>query len=84
MKNPPEVKPGDWITIGNRRCVVCRLYEPGSPLGLGLVVFDPKKPTDHDFAWDGERFVFPERGDFGGYAERKSELARFVNQLQGR
>jgi len=79
MRNPPEIKPGDWIVVGKIDCVVTHLYPPNSPFGAGLVVFNKSKPTTHDVSWDGEKWFFPERPDFGGYG-RDSDP--YVQQLK--
>ena len=69
---PPKLNTGNWITIGHWHCIVSKIYaeESRDALGLGEVVYNPEKPTTRDFDWDGEKYFFPDRGDFGGYAER--------------
>lgn len=68
MKEHPEVSEGDWIKVGNVDCIVQKLYQPDSPFGVGQVLFNRDKPTTHEVDWDGEKWIFPERGDYGGYA----------------
>lgn len=75
----PSVKSGEWIKVSGNDCVVTHVYEEGSPFGTGIVVFNPKKPTTHDFDWDGEHWFFPKRPDFGGYAQ---ESDPYVRQLK--
>ncbi len=48
MDKPP-VTPGDWIEVSGNHCVVTDVYEEDSQFGTGMVVFDPKKPTTHEF-----------------------------------
>jgi hypothetical protein len=76
MPERPVVEPGDWISIGNTNCVVADVRQPGSVSISGdiKVVFNPQKPTNHDVEWNGEAWVFCERPDFGGYADRYSRL----------
>jgi hypothetical protein len=80
--NPPQLRIGDWITINRMDCVIAALREPGDPFGLGEVVFDPEKPTSHDFDWDGEKFILPPRPDFGGYADGNPRYRAAVEKLK--
>lgn len=55
IKNHPEIKPGDWINVGQQSCVVSKVYSKEPSMGICEVVFDPDKPTNHDVDWDGEK-----------------------------
>jgi hypothetical protein len=82
MKNAPAIQAGDWITVGSQDCVVKLVYESGSPFGRCLVVFNKVKPTTHDVDWNDNGWFFPQRPDFGGYAQDNDP---YVQQLkQGR
>jgi len=78
IKHPP-IKSGSWITVENHDCVVKQIYEDNSEFGICLVVYKKEKPTTHDVDWDGEKWFFPERSDFGGYPAQSDP---FVYQLK--
>jgi hypothetical protein len=80
VTNAPSIKPGDWITVGIHDCVVRKVYKPNSMLGKGQVVFNADKPTMHDIEWDINRWFFPERPDFGGYARPRDPYAQQLKQ----
>jgi hypothetical protein len=79
MNKFPEIKTGDWIVVDGQNCVVKNVYPQNSMSGVCLVVFNKKKPTTHDVDWDGEKWFFPDRPDYGGYA-RDSDP--YVQQLK--
>jgi hypothetical protein len=83
MQPRPSVAPYDEIYVGTTRCVVSLVREPGHSFGDCEVVFNPDKPTNHDVVWGDGKWEFPERGDFGGYAERNDRLRPFVAKLRG-
>ena len=77
-KAMPRIAQGEWIEVQGRDCVVRIVYPDLSAFGACQVVFNREKPTTRDVAWDGEKWVFPERPDLGGYGRRGD---RFVEQL---
>ena len=77
----PNVSAGDWIYVGTVRCVVRMVYKPESTNGVCEVVFNKDKPTTHDVDWDGDKWFFPKRPDFGGYPRQSDP---FVQQLLGK
>ena len=84
MVDRPNVNPFDWIKVEGTPCVVAVVRNPDHVKFSGdlEVVFDPKKPTNHDVEWNGQEWVFCKRGDFGGYADRYPRLSAFVNTLK--
>jgi hypothetical protein len=74
----PTLLEGQWIEVQGRDCVVQIVYDSSSPFGACQWVFNREKPTTHDVAWDGAKWFFPKRPDFGGYGRRGD---RFVEQL---
>lgn len=80
MKKHPPIRLGSWITVGTRECVVSHLYEENSPFGVCIVVFNKEKPTTHDVDWDGGKWFFPKRSDYGGYP---SSNDKYVQTLKG-
>lgn len=75
----PLVRPGEWIKVGGNDCVVTHVYEDDSQPETGMLVFNPKKPTTHEFRWDGDHWVFSDSPDYGGYAR---ESDPYVRQLK--
>ncbi|HHD2920640.1 hypothetical protein [Enterobacter kobei] len=59
----PEIIPSDWIDVAGRACVVMRVYPKNSPF----------------VDWNGEKWFFPQRPDFGGYGR---DDAPYVRQLK--
>ena len=82
MSLRPQLKPYDWIRIGQVDCVVALVREEGDSSGDCEVVFNPKNPTNHDVEWDGDKWVFCKRNDFGGYAEKYTRLQEAVHRLR--
>lgn len=84
MIERPPIAVGDWIRIGERDCVVSAVRRPEHVDAGGHieVVYDASKPTNHDAEWDGDKWIFSKRGDYGGYAAGKSRLASAVSQLK--
>lgn len=79
MSEHPKLNPTDWIKVGNIDCVVTCVYPQNSSSLICLVVFDKTKPTTHDVDWDGEKWIFPKRPDFGGYI---NDTDKYVLQLK--
>lgn len=67
-KTHPDLQIMGWIKVGNYDCVVKKILPQDYPGGVCIVVFNKTKPTTHHVGWDGEKWFFPERPDFGGYA----------------
>jgi len=82
MAEQPSIRPGEWITIGKRDCVVSQIYDSSYSFGDIEVVFDKDKPTNHDAIWEGEKWNFAPSSDFGGYAERNPKLEEYVRILK--
>ena len=79
MSEHPSIKSGDWLTVDATDCVVTVVYPQGYESGVCLVVFNKQKPTTHDVDWDGEKWFFPKRPDFGGYGRDRDP---YVLQLK--
>lgn len=82
IKKHPKIVPGDWIDVGQQSCVVSKVYGKDSPSSICEVVFNPDKPTNHDVDWNGEKWFFPNRGDYGGYADKYPRLSTYVSILK--
>lgn len=82
MSERPEIRLGQWISIGQIRAVVSKIHEQGQGFGDCEVVFDPRKPTNRDAEWLDGAWQFVDSPDFGGYAEVGDRLRRFVTILK--
>jgi len=82
MTSRPNIKPGDWIQVGNGHCVVCVVREPNHPLGDCEVVLTPSKPANRDVQWLEDKWEFVPSGDFGGYADKYPRLREYVRILK--
>ena len=80
MTDQPDVKPGDWICIGETDAVVCSVHDDGTAEVVYLDWQD--RAINEDTKWDGEawKFVFPDSG--GGYADQYPRLAHYVEILR--
>jgi len=58
LREKPEVRPGDWITIGARDAVVCTVYPEGN---VEIVYLDRNIAITEDVYWnEGEwKLVWP-------------------------
>jgi hypothetical protein len=82
MADRPNVKPHDWINVENVPCVVAIVLEPTNPLGDIEVVFAPQKPANVMVKWNGDKWIFAQPNDLGGYADRYPRLSPFVRTLK--
>lgn len=80
MFDAPEMKPHDEINIGNRRAVICTVYELGQ---VEVVYLDERnRAINEDAVWQGDRWNFRNSGVVGGYADKYDRLQSFVHQLR--
>ena len=77
--NKPNVKLGEWITIGNRDCVVCGVYGEDSPWDIE-VVYNPDKPANSDANWIDGKWELVDGAP--GYAAEYSRLSDCVRILR--
>jgi len=90
----PNVRPGDWITIGDRKniigvglhAVVCTVYNDSRIGGdIEVVYLDRSRAINKDVVWKKGYWEFKNQGPSGGYADKYSRLSEFVAILrQGR
>ena len=83
MEHRPNIAPYDEIIVGNQRCIVAVVREPGHSSGDCEVVFNARKPTNRDARWTDGQWAFVESGDYGGYADKYDRLSGFVAKLRG-
>lgn len=82
MSSRPDIKPGDWIRIGNTLCVVSLVRSPADGFGDCEVVHNSDEPVFEDARWDGERWRFLVPGAGATYTKGVSRLDRFVAILK--
>lgn len=78
---PENVKPKDWITVGVRDSVVCRVYED-EPNKVEVVYLDRNRPINEDAHYIDNGWTFVYDGPCGGYADQYPRLADFVAILK--
>lgn len=79
-----EVKPGDWIKIGeNLDALVVQIYEKKNFGDIEVVYLDYRdKAINDDVIWTGEKWEFTHTGASGGYADKYDRLKEFVSILR--
>ena len=86
----PEIKPGDWISIGrvdDTRCpAIDAVVSIAKPELVEVVYLQrPNQAVNQDAVWVDDHWEFARTGHYGGYAERYDRLSGYVAQLyQGR
>lgn len=77
MSNAPQVKPGDWITVGTIDAVVSEVRGIDSAHAELQVLCNVERPTAYEVNWENDAWSFahPMRGT---YAEHLPEVAKYV------
>ena len=87
MNEKPKVKPGDWITIGSKQAVVCKVYDrhmDGEGV-IEIVHLKGSQPINEEAHWkDGEWRFIHASPTYGGYADRDPRWKRCVEILLAR
>lgn len=79
---PENVKPKDWISVGARSALVCKIYE-NNPNKIEVVYLDRNRAINDDLIFKDGKWVFLyDTG--GGYADNYGRLAEFVSILRSR
>lgn len=79
----PPIKPGDWISIGVRDCVVTKIYPDKALADLEVVYLDDlEKAINDDVVWRNDKWEFKHSGPSGGYADKYGHLAEHVQKLR--
>jgi len=88
MREKPDVKPGDWITLGVRSflgkdAVVCHIYDDSAFGDIEVVYLDDRnRAINDDVVWKEDHWEFKQPGPSGGYADKYSRLSSFVAKLR--
>lgn len=88
-----NIKPGDWIKVGNTYAVVCQLYKDNpaykdNPVfkdqsnRIEVVYLDGSRAINEDVHRVGNSWEFVIQGPSGGYADKYSRLSEFVSILR--
>jgi hypothetical protein len=77
-----DVKPGDWVSVGSIRAVICSVYD-SPPTRIGVVYLDQRNRAIAEDAIlvEGE-WRFAVAGPSGTYADRSPRLSQFVALLR--
>ena len=87
MAERPQIKPGDWITIGKGLngipAIVCAIYS-FNPLDEIEVVYldDQDRAMNADVVWEDNHWSFKGPNPFGRYADKYDRLCNFVSNLR--
>lgn len=86
MVKKPNVKPGDWIDIGERpfvkQAVVCNVFDNSDWADLEVVYLNDEKAINEDVVWNNGNWKFKISGPNGGYADNYPRLSQYVAQLR--
>lgn len=86
MSQMPLVKPGEWITIGEKhllQAVVCQVFSDRSMADIEAVYLDRNRAINVDLVWKDDHWTFRYPEPSGGYADQYPRLQRFVSLLRG-
>lgn len=87
MHERPEIKPGDWITIGSKQAVVCKVYDHHTD-GEGVIEvvhLKGSQPINEEAHWkDGEWRFIHASSTYGGYADLDPRWKECVEILLAR
>jgi len=78
--NSSEIKPKDWISIGSKPAVVCKVY-PGTLNKVEVVYLDRDRAINEDALFENGRWVFNQHPS-GGYADNNPNLGEYVRILR--
>ena len=78
---PENIKPKDWIMIGYRDAVVCKIYE-NEPDKIEVVYLDRNRAINEDAHFVDGKWTFVYDGPCGGYADNYPRLADYVAILR--
>ncbi len=82
--NKPEIKEGQWLTVGrSTSAVVSRVYTDQTSEVAEVVYLDGGKAINNDIKWGVGSWEFTHESPSGGYADKYPRLASYVAQLRG-
>ena len=80
---PENVKIKDWILIGIKEAVVCKVYNTDNSNMIEVVYLDDKDRAINEHAIFGNNsWQFINKGPDGGYADNYERLAEYVSILR--
>jgi hypothetical protein len=87
MAKKPEVKPGDWITIGkgyySKSAVVSLVYENSLFDDIEVVYLDDRdRAINEAVVWKEDHWEFKYQEPIGVYADNSDRLRKFVRILR--
>ncbi|MFA5417691.1 MAG: hypothetical protein WC341_04450 [Bacteroidales bacterium] len=78
---PENIKPLDWINIGELNAVVCKIYD-NEPNKIEVVYLDRKRAINDDVHYLNGKWNFVNKGPGGGYADNYERLGDCVRKLK--
>ena len=76
----PKVSPGDWITIGTKKVVVCAVDKCE---GIEVVYSDCRNRAINDnVIWKNNCWEFKAQSPSGGYADKYPRLSEYMAILR--
>ena len=78
----PTVSLKDWIRIGKKDAIVCRIYDTPDPQEIEVVYLDGPKAINGNAVWRDDGWAFTIAGPNGGYANNIPRLREYVAKLR--
>lgn len=86
MGAKPDVKLGEWITVGSgsgKDAVVCHINTNPELGDIEVVYLDDRdRAINEDVIWKEDHWEFKYSGPCGGYADKYSRLSDYVSKLR--
>ncbi len=78
----PTISLKDWIRIGTKDAIVCRIYDTHDPQKIEVVYLDGPKAINENAVWRDDGWAFAVAGACGGYADNNPRLRDYVAKLR--
>jgi len=79
---PQNIKPNDWIFIGELHAVVCKIYDDTEPFRIEIVYLNRDRAINDDIHFVDGKWTFVHDGLGGGYADNYPRLGECVRKLR--
>lgn len=76
-----KIRPGDWITIGNRDAVVCAIFNHTDEIEV-VYLDDQERAINEEVHLLNNKWEFVHKGPSGGYADNYARLSEYVSKLR--
>jgi len=78
---PQDIRLKDWITVGAKDAIVCRIYENKTNT-VEIVYLDRDRAINEDVHFVNGQWTFVNDGPCGGYADNSPGFAEFISKLR--